>query len=84
MALGALNICFKDASAQALYMLGKQMPDYNDKTVVEIAHDARAIHFMAHPCVQKWLTQLFKGNLHVKELEWGFFRLPYWFKVSSG
>ncbi|KAH3781577.1 transient receptor potential cation channel subfamily M member-like 2 isoform X2 [Dreissena polymorpha] len=83
MALGALNICFKDASAQALYMLGKQLPDYNDKTVVEIAHDARAIHFMAHPCVQKWLTQLFMGNLHVKELEWGFFRLPYWFKIIS-
>jgi len=83
MALGALAICWRDSSYRAYNMLGKRLPDFNNKSVIEIAHDAGYIHFLAHPCCQKWLTKQFFGNLEVKELDWGFCRLPYWFKVSS-
>ena len=82
MALGALAICWRDSSLKAYNMLGKHLPDFNNKTVIEIAHDAGYIHFLAHPCCQKWLTKTFLGHLQIKELDWGLFRLPYWFKVS--
>ena len=81
MALGALSICWRDSSVQAYNMLGKQLSDFNDKTVIEIAHDAEYIHFLAHPCCQKWLTKRFHGQLQINELDWGIFKLPYWFKV---
>ncbi|XP_052285259.1 transient receptor potential cation channel subfamily M member-like 2 isoform X2 [Dreissena polymorpha] len=83
MALGALAICWRDNSSQAYHMLGRRLPDFNNKTVIEIAHDAGYIHFLAHPCCQKWLTKKFLGNLQIKELDWGFGRLPYWFKILT-
>ncbi|WAQ99063.1 TMP2L-like protein, partial [Mya arenaria] len=81
MAVGAMSICWRDCSVQAYHMLGRRLPDFNDKSVVEIAHDAGYINFLAHPCCQKWLTKKFFGNLHLKDLDWGLFRLPYWFKI---
>ncbi|XP_052792596.1 transient receptor potential cation channel subfamily M member 2-like isoform X1 [Mya arenaria] len=81
MALGALAICWRDSSVQAYHMLGRRLTDFNNKSVIEIAHDAGYIHFLAHPCCQKWLTKKFFGHLQVKELDWGFGRLPYWFKI---
>ena len=83
MAVGVLAICWRDSSILAYNMLSKCHEDYNNKTVIEIAYDAAYIHFLAHPCCQKWLTKTFFGNLQVKELDWGIFRLPYWFKVSQ-
>ncbi|KAH3781607.1 hypothetical protein DPMN_159507 [Dreissena polymorpha] len=83
MALGALEICWRDASAQAFHMLGRKLSDFDKKTVVELAHDAGAIYFLGHPCCQRWLTKRFFGALHIKELDWGLYRLPYWFKVSG-
>ena len=83
MALGILAICWQDSSLLAYNMLSKRHEDYNNKTVVEIAYDAEYIHFLAHPCCQKWLSKSFFGNMQVKELNWGIFRLPYWFKVSK-
>ena len=82
MALGILEICWEDNSLLAYSMLSKRHEDYNDKTIIEIAYDAHYIHFLAHPCCQKWLTKTFFGNLQVKDLNWGLFRLPHWFKVS--
>ena len=83
MALGVLAICWQDSSIRAYNMLSKHHIDFNNKTIVEIAYDAEYTHFLAHPCCQKWLTRTFFGNLQVKELNWGLFRLPYWFKVKS-
>ncbi|KAL4230550.1 hypothetical protein ACF0H5_010931 [Mactra antiquata] len=83
MALGALAICWRDSSVQAYLKLGERAPDFNNKSVIEIAHDAGYIHFLAHPCCQKWLTKKFHGHLHFKELNWGFFRLPLWFKILT-
>ena len=82
MALGTLDISFRDSSAQAYSMLSRPLPDFNNKTAIEIAHDSGYLHFIAHPCCQKWLTKKLFGSIQVKELDWGVFRLPYWFKVS--
>ncbi|KAL3880135.1 hypothetical protein ACJMK2_032401 [Sinanodonta woodiana] len=83
MALGVLDICYRESSVLAFDVLSKRLPDFNSKTVIEIAHEAGYIHFIAHPCCQKWLTKEFFGSVQVKELDWGPFRLPYWFKILS-
>lgn len=81
MGLGILDICWQDNSIMAYSILSKRYDDFNNKTLIEIAYNAGYIHFLAHPCCQKWLTKAFFGNLQFKELDWGLFRLPYWFKV---
>ena len=83
MALGVLEIGNRDSSAQAYNMLSSSLPDFNNKTVIQIAHDSNYMKFIAHPCCQKWITNKLFGAIEVKELDYGFFRLPDWFKVSG-
>ncbi|XP_076076624.1 transient receptor potential cation channel subfamily M member-like 2 isoform X3 [Mytilus galloprovincialis] len=83
MALGVLDISYSDVSAQAYAMLSKPLPDFNNKSAIEIAYDASYGSFIAHPCCQKWLTRKLFGSIQVKELDWGICRLPYWFKILS-
>ncbi|OWF47104.1 Transient receptor potential cation channel trpm [Mizuhopecten yessoensis] len=83
IALGVLDISFRDSSAQAYNILCKPLPHFNNKTTLEIAHDANYMNFIAHPCCQKWLTKKLFGAIHVKEVPWGIFRLPYWFKILA-
>ena len=81
-ALGVLDISYNDSSEQAYNILSTTLSDFNNKTTIEIAHDAQHLQFISHPCCQKWLTKKLFGHLKVNELSWGLFRLPYWFKVS--
>ncbi|KAK3100144.1 hypothetical protein FSP39_015318 [Pinctada imbricata] len=83
IALGVLEIGYRDSSAQAYTMLGSKLPDFNNKTVIQIAHDANYLSFIAHPCCQKWITRKLFGPIRVKELDWGFLRLPDWFKILA-
>lgn len=83
MALGVLDISYRDTSAQAYSMLCRPLPDFNNKSTIEIAHNAYYLNFIAHPCCQKWLTRKLYGSIQMKELNWGICRLPYWFKVSK-
>lgn len=81
MALGVLDISYTDASAQAYSMLSRPIPDFNNKSTIEIAYESNYLNFIAHPCCQKWLTSKLYGSIQVTELDWGICRLPYWFKV---
>lgn len=81
-ALGVLDIGYMDSSEQTYSMLSAPLKDFNNKTSIEIAHDAGYIGFIAHPCCQKWLTRKLFGAIQVKELDLGFLTLPNWFKVS--
>ncbi|XP_071134130.1 transient receptor potential cation channel subfamily M member-like 2 [Mytilus edulis] len=83
MALGVLDISYRDTSAQAYSMLCRPLPDFNNKSTIEIAHNAYYLNFIAHPCCQKWLTRKLYGSIQMKELNWGICRLPYWFKILS-
>lgn len=82
MALGVLDISYRDVSAQAYAMLSRPIPDFNNKSAIEIAYDANYQQFIAHPCCQKWLTRKLFGSIQVKEINWGFLRLPVWCKVN--
>ena len=81
-ALGVMDIGYMDSSEQTYSMLSAPLKDFNNKTSIEIAHDAGYIGFIAHPCCQKWLTRKLFGAIQVKELDLGFLTLPNWFKVN--
>ncbi|KAJ8317915.1 hypothetical protein KUTeg_003006 [Tegillarca granosa] len=83
MALGVLDISFTDSSAQAYSMLSKPLPDFNNKTPIQIAHESNYMNFIAHPCCQRWLTSKLFGAIQVRELDRGVFRIPYWMKIIA-
>jgi hypothetical protein len=50
-------------------------------TVIELAYNSDNKDFIAHPCCQKWLTKKLYGGLDVRELNFGFIRVPTWLKI---
>uniref|UniRef100_T1J9X5 Uncharacterized protein n=1 Tax=Strigamia maritima TaxID=126957 RepID=T1J9X5_STRMM len=81
MAVCVLDMSFLQNNCRAFDILSEQVSDWNFKTAVEIAADARNRAFIAHPCCQKWLTNLFFGDIRIRELKWGTVTLPVWIKV---
>lgn len=59
MAIGVLDDCYSEATCRAFDVLSEESPDWNYKTAVDLAANGRTRSFLAHPCVQKWLTNLF-------------------------
>ncbi|XP_015781855.1 protein ced-11 isoform X2 [Tetranychus urticae] len=81
MATGVLDDCYNDATCRAFDVLSEESPDWNYKTAVDIASNARTKIFLAHQCCQKWLTDTFLGDIRIRELGWGVFTLPESFKI---
>ncbi|XP_053204968.1 transient receptor potential cation channel subfamily M member-like 2 isoform X2 [Panonychus citri] len=81
MATGVLDDCYEDATSRAIDVLSEESPDWNYKTAVDIASNARTRIFLAHQCCQKWLTDTFQGEIRIRELGWGIFTLPQGFKI---
>lgn len=81
MAIGVLDLCYSEATCRAFDVLSEEGPDWNYKTAVDIAANARTRTFLAHPCCQKWLTNTFLGEIRIRELSWGFLTVPAFMKV---
>lgn len=81
MAIGVLDLCYSVATCRAFDVLSEEGPDWNYKTAVDIAANARTRSFLAHPCCQKWLTNTFLGEIRIRELSWGFITVPAFAKV---
>ncbi|XP_076347471.1 transient receptor potential cation channel subfamily M member-like 2 isoform X4 [Tachypleus tridentatus] len=81
LAVGVLDISYKEATCRSFDVLSEESPDWSYKTAVELAADAQNRTFLSHPCCQKWLTWLFLGSIRIRELSWGFMKFPQWFKV---
>lgn len=81
MAIGLLDTSFQASNCRAFDILSEEIPDWNYKTAVELAAVGRNRRFIAHPCCQKWLTYQFYGDIRIRELKFGPFTVPPWFKV---
>ncbi|XP_074597217.1 transient receptor potential cation channel subfamily M member-like 2 isoform X2 [Brevipalpus obovatus] len=81
MATGVLDDCYSDATCRAFDVLSEESPDWNHKTAVDMASNAQTKMFLAHPCCQKWLTNTFQGDIRIRELSWGFFKIPASLKI---
>ena len=71
MAVSMLRLSYNESSMYTFSALSKHLDDFNSRTVVELAKLGGNKHFIAHPCCQKWLTQRWFGNIHIRELDWG-------------
>ena len=77
-----LQLSYKESSTVTFSALSKQLEDFNNRNVVELAKLGENKYFIAHACCQKWLTQRWFGNIHIRELDWGgAFKLPDGIKV---
>ena len=82
MAVSILDVSYKESSMHTFSALGKRLEDFNNRTVVQLAWMGGNKYFLAHPCCQKWLTQRWFGNIHIREMDWGpSFKLPDGLKV---
>lgn len=81
MATGVLDDCYKQEATRSFEVLSEESPDWNYKTAVDLAANARTRTFLAHPCCQKWLTNTFLGEIRIRELTWGFLTLPVFIKI---
>lgn len=81
MATGVLDYCYKEIACKAFDVLSEESPDWNFKTAVDIAANARNKQLLAHPCCQKWLTNTFQGEIRIREMNWGFLTVPTCFKI---
>lgn len=81
MAVKLLDLAYKDSSIIAINSLDKRLPDFNDKTAIEIAHIARNKFFIAHTICQKWLDKRWRGKLQIRELQLGALKIADWLMV---
>ncbi|RWS26931.1 protein ced-11-like protein [Leptotrombidium deliense] len=81
LAIGVLDDCFEQQVTRAFDVLSEESPDWNHKTAVDIAANARTRSFLAHPCCQKWITNTFLGDIRIRELSWGFLTIPASVKI---
>ncbi|GFT92083.1 protein ced-11 [Nephila pilipes] len=81
MATGVLDASYRDSSCRAYDVLSEETSDWSYKTAVDIAANAKNRTFLSHVCCQKWLSNLFLGNIRIRDVTWGVVTFPQWFKV---
>ena len=82
-AVRLLDLSYKDSCLTAIASLDEKHPEFNNKTTIKLAHIARNKYFIAHKSCQKWLVRRWQGNLLIREVDYGVFKLPNWLKVNG-
>ncbi|XP_048781107.2 transient receptor potential cation channel subfamily M member-like 2 isoform X2 [Ostrea edulis] len=80
-AVKLLDLSYKDSCLTAIASLDEKLAEFNNKTTIKLAHIARNKFFIAHKSCQKWLIQRWHGNLLIREVDYGVFKLPNWLKI---
>ena len=82
-AVGVLDSSFKENDPRSCSVLQVKNSDWNDHTVLDLAHKSKSMNFIAHPCCQELLKKRFFGNIKVRKHNIDFLiHLPNWFKVT--
>lgn len=71
-----LDIVHKDNPYRAQELLNESLKRFKFKTSVDLAAVGRFRVFFSHESVQRWLTRQTYGNIDIKEMRFGIFRLP--------
>nr|XP_022342149.1 transient receptor potential cation channel subfamily M member 1-like isoform X1 [Crassostrea virginica] len=80
-AVRLLDLSYKDSCLTAIASLDEKHPEFSNKTTIKLAHIARNKYFIAHKSCQKWLVRRWQGNLLIREVDYGVFKLPNWLKI---
>ncbi|XP_078686292.1 transient receptor potential cation channel subfamily M member-like 2 [Branchiostoma floridae x Branchiostoma belcheri] len=79
LAVGVLDMGYKESTKKATDILNEMVPDWKVKTAIEVAYDSKCKKFIAHPCCQKWVKRKYMGGISVKKRMANIF--PSWLKI---
>ncbi|GFY47641.1 transient receptor potential cation channel subfamily M member 2 [Trichonephila inaurata madagascariensis] len=81
MASNLITACYEKLPPRALDLLCDRNLIWCHKPVLEIAAFAKDRRFIATSCCQKYLDNVFMGNLKVRDLPYGDVTIPLWLKI---
>ncbi|CAI4230091.1 unnamed protein product [Auanema sp. JU1783] len=64
--LGLLDFCYREDNEQTLRLLTAELPHWGHHNCLSLAVLANNKHFLAHPCCQMLLAELWHGSLRVR------------------
>ena len=76
-----LDVIYKDSAYRAEEILNECIASWKFKTCVDMAAVGKFRAFFSHESVQRWLTLQTFGNIEIKDLRYGLFRVPTMFKL---
>ena len=63
LAVGVLKECYISDQRRTILLLVRQMPDFGDTTLINMAARAENLEFIAHSACQTILTDIWTGKL---------------------
>ncbi|KAL3307453.1 Transient receptor putative cation channel subfamily M member 2 [Cichlidogyrus casuarinus] len=69
---GVLNECYEEDGDRALMLVYRKLKFYGDTSAIRLAARGECIRFMSHPCCQDLLSEVWMGELSIKN---GFLRM---------
>ena len=77
MAIGVLDECFREDEVLAEELVERELLNWGDMSVLNLAATARADQFLVHPCCQSCLTCSWKSQgmpgVENWQVQWGSF-----------
>ncbi|GIY74802.1 protein ced-11 [Caerostris extrusa] len=73
--------CYDKYPYKAIELLCVKDRLWSHKSLIEIAAFAKNRTFIAHPSCQKYLDNVFMGNIEIRDLPYGDFTIPLWMKI---
>ncbi|XP_054157620.1 protein ced-11-like [Oppia nitens] len=80
-AITVLDVVYKDSALRAEQVLLESSRDWNYRTALDLAAFGKFKTFFIHPACQRRLTNQIYGNITVKDVRIGVFRLPLMCKL---
>ncbi|KAF8767339.1 Transient receptor potential cation channel like protein [Argiope bruennichi] len=81
IATDVITKCYDTLPARALDLLCERNPIWCYKPLIELAAFAKDRRFIANSCCQKYLDNMFMGNIKVRDLPYGDVTIPLWLKI---
>ncbi|GBM32255.1 Protein ced-11 [Araneus ventricosus] len=81
IATSLMTKCYDNNPHRALDLLCEKDRVWSYKPLIAIAAFAKNRVFIAHPCCQKYLDDIFMGKIKVSDLPYGDFTIPLWLKI---
>ncbi|OWA49889.1 putative Transient receptor potential cation channel subfamily M member 3 [Hypsibius exemplaris] len=80
LAVDVLHLSYQDATNRAFEVLGEPFEDFENMTPMELSYRVGNKHFIAHPCSQRYLNEVFNGGIRIVKGP-GSFYIPDFLKL---
>ncbi|KAI8793689.1 protein ced-11 [Biomphalaria glabrata] len=67
LAIQLLDLCFNESESQALSSLTTKLLPFNNYTVMDLAMIGKNKYFIAHPCCQKRIFNMWHGHIRINQ-----------------